>query len=324
MFLATTSSDLQPKPLVADLLHMGRRGVLKRGIKVGIAEALQALTASVEHLTDTGQTFMLEVFSGEGHFTIRAVQGGHTAGQPLDIRYSVDLKDLSAMIQLCEWIERYKPWVVSIAFPCTAYSRLNIYLNAHLAPRFAKQRREAYVFLELARDVSVMQVSNGRLSIIENPFESLAWKERPMVELLDDPRFVKLRLDQCMVNLRDISWPFSLFRKGTGLVVPANTALENVGIKCDRSHLHSWIIGGKKSTPAGVWTVELGELFIGAATQEAATVACEMRTGLMAASPDSVWCGEIRDADTRRLVANGLYLRPSVLRVFRGLGVGDD
>ena len=73
-----------------------------------------------------------------------------------------------------------------------------------------------------------------------------------MRQLQADPRFVLIRLDQCMVNLRDTRWPFDLFQKGTGLLVPRNTALENVGMRCDGAHNHAWIIGGKRSTAAGV------------------------------------------------------------------------
>ena len=72
-----------------------------------------------------------------------------------------------------------------------------------------------------------------------------------------------------MVNLRDIAWPHSLFRKLTGLIVLKHTALENIGARCDASHEHAWIIGGKRAKPAGAWTVEFAESIIGNALQEA-------------------------------------------------------
>ena len=145
-FLATTHQGLAPDPIVADLICQGKCGVMKRACKATLAEALTSFSAEVGKLVDHHQTFMVEVFCGEGNTTMRAVHGGHVVGQPLDIRYGIDLHEVVITAHLCEWVAKYKPWLVTIAFPCTAYSRLNMFLNAHLAPRFAKQKKFCYVF----------------------------------------------------------------------------------------------------------------------------------------------------------------------------------
>ena len=245
-------------------------------------------------LRDNGRTFMIEIFSGDGHLTIICVQGGHLCGQPLDIRYSIDLKDVAALMQLIEWVARYEPWLVTIAIPCTAYSRLNKYLNAYLWRRFEAQQKAEYVWLELTRDLACIQATGGRLVLVENPNESDAWKKRPLEELQRDPRFVKVTLDQCMVNLRDISWPHSLFRKATGLLVMRNTSMENIGVRCSREHEHSWIIGGKRAKAAGAWTPEFAESIMSNALQEAVRQYVRLRSWLMLSRSH----GEIVDQQT--------------------------
>ena len=141
-----------------------------------------------------------------------------------------------------------------------------------------------------------------------------------MRHLTDDRRFVLRRLDQCMVNLRDSWWPWGLFQKGTGPLVPRNTALENIAVRCDRSHEHAWIIGGKRSTAAGVWTVEFSESIISNALLEACLWGQQMRSALF-----TQWeVGEVLDQGARHAVAAGMYLRPEAIRLFVGPGFGGD
>ena len=156
--------------------------------------------------------------------------------------------------------------------------------------------------------------------MVENPYESLAWQGHPLQKLLKDPRFTKIRLDHCMVKLRDVAWPNSLFRKSTGLIVPKNTAMENIGVKCDGSHEHAWIIGGKRAKSAGAWTVEFAESIIGNALPEAVLHDSRFRSWLL--FHDKV--GEIKDQQSLYEIGRGLFLRTDVLRAFKGPGTGSD
>ena len=112
---------------------------------------------------------MVEVFSGEGHLTIRCFQGGHVCGQLLDIRYSIDIKDSLALMQLIERLFKLEPWLVTVAFPCTAYSRLIAYLNQHFSHWFGAQRKAEYVWLVLTRDLALIQADGARPVLVENP-----------------------------------------------------------------------------------------------------------------------------------------------------------
>ena len=182
VFLASHVTGEVPNPILQVLLAEGRQGVVKREVKLKMLDSVRSLAHTVQYLYDSGRTVMIEVFSGEGHLTIRCLQGGHICGQPLDIRYSIDLRDAVALMELCEWVHKMRPWLVTIAFPCTAYSRLQTYLNRHLAPRFEAQRKAEYVWLVLTRDLALIQADGGRLEVL--PTNDRSMKSMVRTQLL--------------------------------------------------------------------------------------------------------------------------------------------
>ena len=99
-----------------------------------------------------------------------AIDGGHVAGQPLELELGIDLADPSTIEQVMDAFRTLKPWIVIIGFPCSPWSALmNLTIAAGFGARVAARRHEHYVFLELTRDVLRLQCSEGRLAIAENP-----------------------------------------------------------------------------------------------------------------------------------------------------------
>ena len=246
-----------------------------------VSHNLVCLSAVTQALRDDdGSTFCWEVFAGAARTTLCVLRGGHVAGAPIDIRANVDLRDPAVRAHFIQLVHRHKPWMITMAFPCTVWSILNRwnYAMGRVQDLEARQRQDREDFLEFVKEVGFIQKRGGRLLVGENPHTSSAFEQKPIEELLADG-FVLVKADQCAFGL----WgEIGYFRKGTFFLVPKNSSLVVLlnrlcpGVSLE--HPHDQVIGGKKATDAGVWPWDLAKTMVtGALWDLAATKASSLR-----------------------------------------------
>ncbi len=59
------------------------------------------------------------------------------------------------------------------------------------------------ILANVAADIALFQLEEGRDFISENPLRSAMWRDTRWADVLKHPRVVRAVLDQCMVGLVD-------------------------------------------------------------------------------------------------------------------------
>ena len=216
-----------------------RAGVLKKGVRRTIEKNLDDVGESLRALRDTGQTFLREFYAGKGELTVQVCRGGHTAFQPTDILFGVDLKCDASQQQVLQLLDEFRPWLATVAFPCGGGSRAQqINIARGFGQSVADRYQEDVKLFEFAMRVLKVQAKNGLLGLAENPQGSEYWKHELVAELLEEGLYVFAHADQCSWNLRD-SVTQLLRNKPTSFLVTAWSSL--VGIlskRCTDDHWH--------------------------------------------------------------------------------------
>ena len=207
--------------------------------------------------------------------TAAAVDGGHIAGQPLELILGVDLRDEETCTQLLHAVRNFKPWLVIAEFPCAPWSPLQNLHKARFSERIARDRQEDLVFLYLVRDVFRLQAQGNRLAVAENPWRSAAWAEEPLADLQNEG-YELVCGDQCCWGLRseldsELQGHAVYHRKSTGFLVTRDSALGALlSRKCPGKHTHAPIVGHGLGAKSAIYPTSLARTFITAAVQELA------------------------------------------------------
>jgi len=161
-------------------------------------------------------------FSGEQQFSIEVTHGGHIIGQPVDLSSRIDLLNSQDYKKAMDNLRRWKPYLVTLAFPCTPWSVLQR-LNFAMGNYKALWEREAHMpFLNFVRDVCLAQAKEGRLALVENPLFSAAFEQDPLQEVLASGFYTFVRGDQCAWWKRSVFG--GLLQKPTGFIVPTGSS----------------------------------------------------------------------------------------------------
>ena len=156
-------------------------------------------------------------------------------------------------------IKESKPYCVVLAFPCGPWSAL---MRLNPAKDLAERRRAAEVLVDFAAEVALLQLREGRHFIMEKSRGSDAWKLPIVQRLLQHPRVRSVYIDQCAFSLKSAGG--ELHQKPTRLVTSSQALVSRVrGGKCDRSHHHATVLGGRKITePAGHYPDRLAQAMV--------------------------------------------------------------
>ncbi len=229
-----------------DIVRRALPSTTRRAIVKSVKELRKCLLA----VSDPGHTFVWELFAGTFVVTRVSVDGGHVAGQPLELELGIDLGNPDTEAQVLAAIDEFKPWLVGAGFPCDPWSSLQ---NFNIARGFGERvyaKREYHMrFLWLIKRVFEKQLREGRLALGENPWQSAAWAQEPIRALLS-AGFVLVKAQQCSWGLRDWWQHFlhrepALLRKDTGFLVPEGSALETyMHMMCTHDHDHASVMGG--------------------------------------------------------------------------------
>ena len=137
-------------------------------------------------------------------------------------------------------VRRLKPEHLWGAFPCTpfcAWIRLAILRNCDMTLRMKEGRVHLAFILELCG----IQMESDRQAHLENPLTSLAWKEPLATTALADPRWLRVRLDQCQTGLSSPSG--GLHMQPTLIRTTSSDMQQMLDLQCPREHAHDPVEG---------------------------------------------------------------------------------
>ena len=140
--------------------------------------------------------------------------------------------------------------------PCTAFSIWNRNLNYKHMDKdkvrglIAEGRKHLAFVISLYRK----QLLQGRHFLHEHPASALSWKEPAMAALARDPLIHCVVADQCMYGLdtpseKDRSKLMPAM-KPTRFMTSSPQMAAELGQRCDRSHVHQQLVGGRAANAA--------------------------------------------------------------------------
>ena len=170
-----------------------------------------------------------------------------SSGDPWDFSRKADRK------QALQYVQEKKPtWLIGSP-PCTAFSRLQG-LNYHkMDPaRVAKIIREAKRHLHFVLSLYQIQLDANRHFLHEHPVGATSWLDDWMQKILAHPRVGTAVADQCMYDLTTTDADGNVVRakKPTKWASSSPQMLSRLSRKCDGSHPHQHLIGGRAAAAA--------------------------------------------------------------------------
>ena len=115
----------------------------------------------------------------------------------------------------------------------------------------AEKKRVGIRHLHFVISLYRIQVDAGRHFLHEHPAGARSWSEPLMASMLKDPRVGTVTSDQCMFGLTTPGpdGPM-LAKKPTRVASSPQPMLDRLSRKCDRSHEHQHLMGGRAAAAA--------------------------------------------------------------------------
>ena len=195
---------------------------------------------------------ILELFCGTAQLTCEFAKAGYSVLEPRDILLGHDLSQDEHQETVMNDVEKFKPELIWISMPCTLWgpwTRLNYAHRRKKLKALRKKQRKYFLFL---RDLVRKQLKEGRDVAIEHPRTSELWQDPIIVEVLNDPAFLRVNFDMCRFDLRAksdgglIKKPTTVFCTDVGYC----THLEKY-CECTEAHTQA---AGVNTKPAGAYT----------------------------------------------------------------------
>jgi hypothetical protein len=186
---------------------------------------------------------IIELFTWTCMVSIVGSISGWHATEPITLP-TFDLLEDKDQEEAWRYLLRFDPDFVVVAWPCTPWSQMQR-INRRTPYQIRQlnlKKQEGRILLKFVNKVVRFQVDRQRAVIGENPDQSLAWQEPPIMAAFEDQSSGKG--DMCM---------FKKTRPDNSLRVKKRTRFEGtyevveaVSILCDGSHEHSPIEGNMK------------------------------------------------------------------------------
>ena len=140
-------------------------------------------------------------------------------------------------------LKEEKPLILVICPPCTAFTVLQEWNFAKMAPeRAVRLVMTGLMHLEIAAAVAKWQIRQGRFILFEHPAGARSWHEECIQEILKLPGVCTVVSDQCQFQLNVQGR--GLNKKATRLMSNMPEVLEELDQRCDGSHQHVPLLGG--------------------------------------------------------------------------------
>lgn len=118
---------------------------------------------------------VMEIFAGYGGVTRIAIRRGLSVGQAFDLNVGIDLTNINEKNKLIRYVLTYKPEVVVMGPPCTAFSGWARYNMIHASEAWSKSYATGYPLAILSAQIAKLQLDAGRHFLAENPWSSTIW-----------------------------------------------------------------------------------------------------------------------------------------------------
>ena len=187
---------------------------------------------------------VMELFSTP-NITATAQKMSLKADYAFDVKLGCDLRSPEAKQRVREVIKTKKPELVVVCPPCGPFSVLQRFRKIK-GEQYEKALSEAKDFLAFAMEVCTLQHNHGRKFVFEHPWEAESWFEDCVKEVLKREGTVRVRLDQCMFNLRDVVSK-KRHKKPTGIMTNCKQIAARVNKVCSGRHAHEPIFGSVKT-----------------------------------------------------------------------------
>ena len=229
------------------------------------AEMREAMNETFAVEFDLTSTFLTEVYTDTEPVAQATRRRGLIAGESLTLGTGWDFHRPEHRHAALKLIRRLKPYVVVLAFPCSAWSQL-LALNSSVD--LDRLRAEALELVAFAIEVALLQRRGGRHYLMENPKSSLAWKLDIMEEFVVSTGALEVIVDMCRFGLRGPDG--DLHKKSTKLLTSMQALVSFfLDKRCLGGHRHTPVIGGKKVTAAaGHYTKAFAEAVVEACLQQ--------------------------------------------------------
>ena len=180
-------------------LAPGRRkrltGDLKKSIKIGEAEVL-VLNNLPNESSKTNAVDLLELYAGAAKATLMAKQYGLNALEPFDKNEGKDLDDPEQKRLVERAIERFKPLLLMLGFPCTFWCLLNENCNySWRMHELEALRNEQRPLLQWTCYLIEIQVGLGNFFLFESTLRCRIWDEPCVIKLAQLPGVVEVLCD---------------------------------------------------------------------------------------------------------------------------------
>ena len=198
-----------------------RSQVREFGCKRGASEGL-------EHVDSWGST--------------EAQKAGLRSGPVYDIKNGWDLTTRAVQDRVLQEIKERRPELVVICPPCGPFSIMQNMNRKRDSNAWLREQAKARILLRFGMRVAQRQIECGRLFMFEHPVGAVSWKDRTVVHVSKQDTVQTVRLDQCMVGLRDrVSQKPHM--KPTYIMTNSQHIARELSIRCDRSHVHEHVLG---------------------------------------------------------------------------------
>ena len=144
-------------------------------------------------------------------------------------------------------------WIIGSP-PCTAFSVLNHGLNfPKMSPEEVERRvAEGMKHIKFVIQLYKNQMRRGKWFLHEHPRTALSWKTKPVMRLLKKHGVLTTVNHQCMFGLRTRgpNGEDMLAKKPTRWMTNSRDMIDVLSVKCDKSHDHQPLIGGRAAAAA--------------------------------------------------------------------------
>ena len=209
----------------------------------------ERMRKEMRRMNEALQVDVAEIFSPP-RVTAEAANWGFRTGESMDLTTGWNFNFPADRQRAWKYLEEYKPKLVIGSPCCTAFSQLQ-----QLNPDTAEKRRkwkEGCRHIRFMTQIYAYQMEAGRWFLHEHPAQATSWGRREVMELQQANGIITCTADQCMYGLQTTVREKELApaRKRTKFMTNSVCLADELRRKCDRSHLHQHLVGGRAEAAA--------------------------------------------------------------------------
>ena len=206
----------------------------------------------------------LEIFAGKARISESFAKRKRGVLQPRDLLYDHDLRHGDVQEELVEEIWKYRPGLIWLAPPCTAWCQFS-HLNYTKQELRRKRKREEGLVRFVARLFELQNGLGGTVAV-ENPRGSDLWRHLLMNRLINFPTACFADLDMCQYQLTSAVDEQPL-RKALSILTNNGVFADHIVKKCEPGQHEHRPIQGKDTAHSATYTTAFANAVVRAYDQ---------------------------------------------------------